>query len=420
MDPIATYRGQGTLFVDADTQAACHFECTQVPGGKLRCRCRIDTFESEAHHDRLLNALGKLTEALRLEGETDASAYFEAHELFSTASDLKVGEAFVLDFIARRARSLAPDAPSGGGVLCFGLTNLELNGTAYYDAPGARLAPCMQLPLTVDEHKVFIRPLADYPTREKSLWATKETAVTAEAIVPIQTPEDYDAIEALMADLGMLLSLARGCQVVWVYRDFVAEDGTVVERYHRGIPTRPYSALALIPPDPPKLTREFIHQTFDAFRAQKARWDLPAALQTYTEAKQAGTPVVIRGLLLVALLEFLKGGFLRSQADVPSSDADLLRTIRQALKIDSDTSLRDAVGTMAESFGLRLKELEMKRLEANREALMQRAGFKAAGNAWEEYVFLLTLASRLLLAILGYAGAYNDWSFPIDEMLVGG
>ncbi|MBN1284746.1 MAG: hypothetical protein JXB47_05055 [Anaerolineae bacterium] len=412
MEAIGTYRGQGTLIIDADLQAACQFECIQQSDTQITCRCHIDAFEDGAQHSRLLNAAGELSRAQRLTGHTDAGVAVEAEDLICTGAEMIPNEAFTLMFMARSLRArMTPDLPHGEAVLRFGLTNFEFEGTDY-DEAGHHLL------LKLAGRSVAIRPLADYTARKRTLWTLKGTQVTCEAVVTIRKPDEHEFIDSLINDLALLLSLARGCQVQWVYRDLIAPDGARVERCHVHIPVKPYSPLALIPVRPPADTRDFVAQTFEQFRIRKTGWELHKAIPLYLEAKLDDDYRVIKGLKVVVLMDFLTGIYFRSHATDQPDEAPILKTLRQALRIETAASYKDTLRVMCDALHLHASDGDLKDFAASRDALVSYARFASERAAWQEYLAMMDLVSRVFLAILRYEGKYNDWTLPADEMRV--
>lgn len=411
MDPIGIYNGQGTLVIDTETQADCQFECIQRPDSSLTCRCHIEHFEDSAHQNRLLNAAGQMSQAQRLSGQSTGGASIEAEALFCTGAEVSPDKTLTLWFVAQSLRARFTSDRSSTAALRFGLTNLEFEGT-HTDDTGP------YIPLSPAGHKVTLRPLDDYQDRKRTLWATKDTLVTGEAEVEIHTSSEYDTIDAVLNDLTLLLSLARGCRVRWVYRDLIAPGGVHVERYHRRTPAKPYSSLALIPIHPPADIRDFVAQTFERLRDHKSTWDLHKAIPLYLEAKLDDDYLVMKGLKVVVLMEYLKGAYLRSHATEQPDEAPILKTLRQALHIESEPPFQDTLRTMCQTLRLPVNDGEIAGFTASRRALMSRARFADPENARREYNAMIHLASRVLLAILGYAGHYNDWTLPVDEMRV--
>jgi hypothetical protein len=86
-----------------------------------------------------------------------------------------------------------------------------------------------------------IRPLQDYKENVEIIRATRGIGVTAIASVSASNALlDVSKVINLMNDLCLLLTLARGCGVQWLYRESVSK-GEVVERYHWAPITLPYS-----------------------------------------------------------------------------------------------------------------------------------------------------------------------------------
>jgi hypothetical protein len=387
MQPIATYNGQGTLVIDGDTQVAGTFECTQRAGGRIVCDCTLEPVASE-NAAEVLDKLTGLTEPERFEGETGDGATFEANRLYFTGGTIAASGGASVSFVAQNARVQYPDRPRDAGELRFGLTNLEFEGT---ETAGSE----SRLPLTLGGHEMSIRCVDGYADRIKTLTAIKDAVVTAEVVVPIGADYAYPEIDAAIGDLCLLLSIARGCRVQWVYRDFAAPGGQMVERYHRGVSTRPYSAQPLIPAMPPSATRDFVTQTFDKFRDREDEWDLQTAVLIYTEAKQTEDVLVMRGLRAAMLVGFLVGNYQRSRS--------------------GDASMKDALAATCQAIRLDASEAEIERFAALHRELMQRARFPEKEVTWHAYNFMLTFAGRVLLAILGYRGVYNDWTRPAGE-----
>ncbi|MBN1285390.1 MAG: hypothetical protein JXB47_08330 [Anaerolineae bacterium] len=277
------------------------------------------------------------------------------------------------------------------------------------------------------------------------LKATKDINVTCEAYAEIGSQDEQIVVRELMDDLCVILSLAMGCHVEWIYQDFLSSNGEFIGCYCRGVSTSAYTPLKLIGTYPPEDIKEFVEQVFGRFRQQKEVWSLFEVTQIYLDAKSEKDVLPLRGLKLATLIEFLKTCYLERVNKTLVLGRDFsnseLRHLKREMKevlctvfgdraSDRQVELmlrhvqglkwypfRQALRDIFQCINLSVSSKELGRFVDNRNELVHRAKF-ISKDFWKEYAFMMNFINKILLAILGYKGHYNDWTLPADEMRV--
>src|SRR5262249_706458 len=127
--------------------------------------------------------------------------------------------------------------------------------------------------LHVADQKIqaVIVPVDDAETLRREMITSKDFRVLSEIIVPAGIDHESEVFTKALSDLCLVLSVARGTRVQWVYREDWA-DATLVKRSHRTYLTKQYCPLAPIQPDyeHAKDTERFISDALSALRSRAA------------------------------------------------------------------------------------------------------------------------------------------------------
>jgi hypothetical protein len=443
-DAVRIYKGEGTLTFTEGDQIRCDFECAQLSDARIVCHCLVKGLENE-YFNRAVTAHLDLNEAEQLQGQTDDGAELTAYRLrwgrIPGESNWGTNESYVLlSFLTREMRIHSPSKSNSVSSIRFGLTNLEFLGTEPYvehSADGTKMGR-LQLPLTIAGRQVIIRPLDDYKSRIRTIKATRGIDVTSEALVEFDSPGVKTEIIDLLDDLCLLLSLAKGCQVQWIYYDLCSDNGRALETYHRNTVTKPYTPLTLIGALPSEDMKHFVEQTFDRFRERKETWDLRRTIAAYVDARLEQDFLESRGLKMAILMDFLETHYLARLGKETVLNEDIfgnkLETLRERVLevlgevFDEATNrqldlmakhvqglkyypLRQGLREIFDEFGLKVSSHELQRFMANRNKLVHYGRFRSE-NYWQEYTSMMVFVDKVLLAILAYDGYYYDWTKP--------
>ena len=409
------------------------FQCAQFADGHVLCQVTLE----EPVDSEMIQTF------TRLVGTTNEGHSIEAKHLQFTRASWKISSEYVATFLARElhVRSLQSMPVVHAR---FAITNFDFYGVGLYTEPlpNGRVRGEPQLRWTLDGREVIVRRTKDYEDVLRMIKATRGIDVTAIAWVsPVTSPKiDDDAIQ-LMDDVCMLLSLARGCRIQWLYWDALSEDGRIVSSYHRDAITRPYSPLRLIPSKPPEDTHYLVESCFDSYRQQKQRWGLEHAIASYVDAKSEFDYLESRGLKMVVVMEFLRGHYLALVGKQHIIDEhifengvkELKKQVKKILRMvfpsmeDKEVQImanhvqgmnwypfRRSLREMFAYLGLDISPKELQRFVDTRNKLVHEARF-ATNDPWTEYSMITTLVGKALLGILNYDGYYYDWAKFADH-----
>jgi len=436
---IYRYSGDGYLKHEKG-QSQVSFQVAQLANGKILCECEGDqdvraVYVEGDGIDRLVGHSGRY--------EVVITRLISVG--FTIRSDSS-GTRYLLRLLAQEINikplELSPhEQPEE---MRFALTNLEFVGLEPYTEieQGIEVGR-LQLHWELDGCAVTIRPLRDYKENVKIIKATQGVGITAMASVSAPNASlDIPKAINLMDDLCLLLTLARGCGVQWLYRES-ASKGQVVERYHWNPIILPYTAYDVIPKMPPGDLRYFVARCFDPFRQKKKDWQLKKVIRMYTGAKVHDF-VESRALKICVLMDFLRGTYLEMRSDTHLIDEDAFKHVIQSLKTKVKEVLLDllpnippehlgmmtehvqgfnwypfrrSIKEMRQDIGLKISSKEIDRFVKQRNELVHHGRFLVGKNSKAdvpEKVFreMMTLVGKVLLAILEYDGWYYDWTKP--------
>ena len=301
----------------------------------------------------------------------------------------------------------------------------------------------------------IIAPVADADNLHRHLITSKDFRVLSEVIVPVDIEHDGSEFIQALADLCLVLSVARGTRVQWVYREDWSES-TLVGRSHRSYLTKQYCPLATIPSrvEYAEATQRFIAGALDALPTRTAFQLERGTIAVYLDAKAENDFLQIRGAKISVAIERLKDVFLKvSESGVQefvideAEFAKLVPKISAAVKSLLPTGLSpDAVQQLAgdskllmlnrTGFRKVLKALcryvgftpdrgELELFLMSRDYLVHTGEFYCDAaklvdrervpplpNPTKEFFFLVSFLDRLFLKLLGYSGSYADWRKP--------
>lgn len=434
--PIRAYKGIGTLvFKKNNNELKCEFELVQLFDGRLYALCYTNT----ADYIRTINE-----QAEKLVGNLDDGKLLEFENLHFVHREFNNSKVKKTRAIVYGMQTHIKAKAFKEKLRCirFGLTNFDFIGTEQYviesNENGTSIA--LQLVLNLEGLKVVLRHVDNYRDKIEELEATRRVDITCEAIVTVDTleNEDKEIIIHTIDNLCLLLTLACGCQVTWLYYDVETSDGIIIESFHRSAITKPYGTLRLIPKYPPDDILYFINKAYPNFLVQESLWELSKAIKAYTDAKLQEDYIEARGLKMVVTMEHLKACYLRRNNKIyilPEKIFDkeansLISRIRSILPCVFPDASPDELDLMVnhtkgfnwypfgrslseicKSLGLQVNSQQRKKFVEIRNELVHKLSFNSQrGRPWEQYCLIMTFISKVLLAILGYDGYYCDWT----------
>lgn|GEM_PF-1456327 len=331
-------------------------------------------------------------------------------------------------------------------------------------------------------YDISVTKVTEYNKVEEEMRSTKKPKVTAELAITFSSHRivnEYEA-EHIAHDLCALLSLAKGCQIQWLYWDAYSSDGVLVKSYHWDGVTTPYSTQPLILEHPPNTDIDgFVQQTFERYREVNERgrwkfdqaighyvenerriWKFDQAIGHYVETVSSDSLLELKAISLVVLVDyftqryadFAKTTFFVDGTSFDDKRGALHKLISCALeslfsaddlilnefeptrrkgakkrifnemadRIDglNSRSFKSLLNSLLKELDLEVDEDEVETFVKIRNRLVHESYFLTQNDFLErspyginprQFFRILSLTSRIILAILQYRGHYYDW-----------
>ncbi len=323
---VRSYSGRGSV-VDDGTPIRGSYRVVQYADGRI-------LLEHKSTYQVFGAGAARLIDNATFQGTTDKGYTIEATGLVQTYStyDLpfnrpgrpKRRPKAVQRFLCRTltVRSQSPLQPSR---VTFSLVNLDIGP--------------WQLPLTIEDTDISIRPLDGAKELLRSVQATRGIDVTAEASMQLGSLDEMPDLQRKVENLCLLLSLARGTIVAWISFDVLDEHGELAttacyDRYTRG-----YQKLYLIAPGEHDSTKRFLDTAYPNLERCTTDWDIRKAIQSYVEAKSESDVMESRGLKLVVCMELVRSRYLENKGRTRILPRHIFDPVVPQLK----SSFRDAL-----------------------------------------------------------------------------
>lgn len=445
---IASYIGIGTLRLESGEELRCDFKAGQLGDGRiilvyqfnyrasqvLLSPLDVSQFEGMTAEGYQITASGSI-------GDMQSHRKINVNEPLVYATGVLVFRELIVHFI---------EGETNPSLVYYGVTNFEFLGT--HPLAGQRVLP-LQLPLNGEEWQATVIPVSDYASKLNHLKSWRVTDVTCEVV--IDKPENTDS-DSLMNKLCLLMSVASGTLIQWIYLRQCDEHGNTITIKHCQHVTRPYSPFKLINPmegggiD----TKIFLEQGWLQYHSNE-QWfnDSNYAILSYIEAKVDTVFLETRGIILAIAMESLKDVLLRrdppyaNEFVIPHECFDTLvpelvdacREIMSRRDINADDiqavcnvmkirginrrSFRSILTKLFREIDLSVRNDDLRLFITCRDSLVhcgqfyyttasqeQRDECPTLNGIVEEYLFLMHFLDRTFLKLFGYTGRYEDWS----------
>lgn len=423
--PIRSYQGTGTLHLTSGTPVACSFEAAQFQNGDvlILSYTTADVFEDDAS----TRLTGQTTQGWSLDAEFDVPTNVLGDHTQSPPGT----------YFAHRATRLrvtvAPEAPTA---YRYGIVNCRFFGNdtfTTYDAAGAATAHRWRLVLDLAHEQgpvtVCLEPLADYSHLAQTISTTRGIAVTCEAVIDATSLQPGIDPDDIVADLCLVLSVARGTFVQWLHRRDIAASGEVASNHVSHI-TRRFQGMEPLDHRPLRRadTKRFVEGAYAALPQISQIYGVRRGLVlAYIDARSEDDALEMRGVKLAVVAEMIKAQHQGANI-IPNAPWTWawLRSLWQRLRQSRHPRFATALRNACRAAGYRPSRSTVGDFVATRNRLVHAGRFRADpispvpgcrfASPAEEYMFLLSFIDRFFLRLFGYTGPFIDWSrYPQHE-----
>ncbi len=463
--PLASYTGEGQLVYPTLPPKKIRFEAGQFPDGETVIICTYRDIDPAS----LLLKVGE--NPIGFGGTTQEGWQIEARcgvQRINYLPDMVEEGAYDAFRVKELVVHISSDPAASAKESRFGLVNFNLIGTQLVTL--LRQGQCwhcpampVQLPCGKETVQTLIISRAGADAAYRRVITMKSFGVLSELLIPRSAEVDEKTLEAAVSDLCLVLSVARGTKVQWIYReDWV--DSTIVRISHQSRLTKRYCPLAPIGShvDYREATIRFTSRALEVLPLRRDTFELHGGVvDAYLDAKAEHDFLETRGAKIAVAIEKLKDVFLkvpdagvsefivnpvRFDEIIPKLHEAVLQVLRDAgLDVKKDSPIASEgrlIGLNRVAFRRVLKALcryldfepDKKEIElfiASRNALVHQGRFYCDAatpddrrklpplpDARREFFFLVSFMDRMFLKLLGYTGQFTDWrNFPDGKLM---
>lgn len=412
-----SYTGKGTLNTSDGEEIMCKFKVVQFNNGRIISRCDI--------LEEIINPLLLFDKQFKnMTGKTDDGHKLVLKKLLAINMSSKWifrGEELIVS--NNNINKLK--------TIKFAITNFEFSGN--------------KLKTKLNNFNVTISKIPNYKSVLNNLKITKNVDITSFIKIEIGNKTNIDKAKKITDDLCMILTLASGTYVNWLYYEILSDSKTK-RKYHRSAKTKPFGTLNLIPLQS-KYLSDFINDTFKSYINANKNWDLRKAILIYTDAKIEIDFLEARGLKLAVTMEILKSSFIKNKDKnfiidkTKFENSNLESNIRKLLnkefpKVESKKldmmaghfrnlnrySFKKIINNIYEELLLDKDKNKIEKFIMIRNKLVHEGKYLSdlenLNSNFDQYTYMLTFIGEVILLLLDYKGYYNDWtkygSYSID------
>lgn len=441
---IEEFRGEGQLTLPDGPAAACAFDCVQLADGRILAECHLMAGAVLELVATIINEPPRAN--WRLEGRTLEGFNILFKEARSQSLELSMGKgkpARVL-LACNEVNVFSPAAvPVTPARLTYGLANLEFLGdeVTEFEIEGRRGWSRNTFRFQAASTEIIVRQVDNYRQAVAEMKARRTLAVTAEASLELtRDVTDLEPYDEMMDAVCVLLSLAKGSRVTWLYSKAIDQDGALASmRIVSELSPFWVPGVALIGGATAKELKELVADAYQPYLQEKERFNLPVAIGYYLASKSE-IEWNTKFLLACIALETLVGNFAEhgTQGDlryiIPRKDFEERNTLaslksllgevlREKFPGLTDIQVDDALVKVQEMNRRSLRRL-VKRMLAELEIEHDDLSFialrgrvvhagtlaKSFHETFGHYSNLICLLDKIFLKVLRYEGEYLDYS----------
>lgn len=405
---LFSYEGNGILtIIDGEGQKKidCHFEAGQLTNGEILLFCnglppglsyftyygiRVSLFEGTTIE-------GHSIKAIQLDSDLGRIAYLPENcdnALLCTNAAFRIDELTVILSNMERKE------------IRFGLTNFEIEVPTFQ----SDIFSDTILSLSLKGVNIKIIALQNFFKVFLQTKTLKIINVMSEAVFPLSKYNDISQITQIMDNLSILISIARGRKVQWIYYTIYDLNNSPISRTHFAYITKPYAALSIIDHNHENLEeiKEFLEVSYSNYPPSIINFN-KWVVEEYLAAKLEGDYLEARAKRIVITLEILKA-------------------LNKKMPELSDSYFREFITKLCKKLNVGISESEINLFYESRNSLIHEGEFycKTATDEKkkkipplptpvDEYFFLINFVDKIFIKLLGYNGIYLDWSKPKNK-----
>lgn len=403
------YRGVGLARTMLGTDLPCEFEIAHYQDGRILASCHMSSVEAFVVR---VDAISELNGTV--DNHYDLRAWRSClivawNPGFALASGSNVS--LILSFSEMQV-CYSTESPL---MAQYSIVNCVIDGSASGDK---------SLKFNINDHDTHMtftmNRISSYTKTLLWLQLTKGVSITSRITTSVLDSDNSRSLDQTIDKVCDLLSAARGTKVTWMIREHVESHGRVVARYHRASITRPFHNFGPLPSTLDQHLPEYIRNGYSALSSPtNLLFAAPWLIDAFVDARTELDYIQSRGSKLAVFMEALKSASHATQTHEPgrkNNEAGSKDTRRK-----SHTSLFERLNSLFEEIAFFPDKAEIELFIKSRNALVHEGQFyvesrssisKGGGSAlpsvFDEYVFLLNFADRLMLHLLGYKNMYYD------------
>jgi hypothetical protein len=441
---IRKYSGTGILKQKNNKGYPCEFEVGQLVDGRIVLTC--DCPDSYMHDFQEEISLDTAQGFKFFEGLTNKSESINGK--INLCTKLANGiESFILTFFLKEI-CVNSNNHENLQQIAFGITNFKFEGNKFNGTV---------LTLDIEElERLEIKKINEYEDALNFLKAFKGICITCEIIVKINKEIDIENIKTIVTDLCMIMSIAQGRKIEWIYYYIFNNKGKIVLQKHENRITKPYSAIEIIDEESEDM-QKFLESSYKVLvKNQYLLKNNSYIVNAYLDAKLQNDFLEQRGLKLVLVTELFKELLLRRRPELelivneevfkklkPHIQTALKKLLKQSADFDSHsrgkiyenvsglnrTPFPDILACFCKYINLQVDMHELQLIVKCRNSLVHtgtffcrndectddyRTKYPQLQSPVSEYFFLLNFVDKCFLKLLCYDEFYLNWTNPSE------
>ncbi len=408
MKSVRKYHGECNIKFDYGDSFESEYELL-FSQGNIYLRCKLDIL-----NQRFTRLINQFNQRRIINASLDGSILepcgkIEANRLVLSTLDIQIDKNKQNSYAVFRSfypvRMTFSDIQQDDIVeLHYGLTNFLFNGCEWCLKGNIKTRD--KFSVIINGNTFEFRQLDNYKFISEELKKRKDVRITSELIIRTQW-RDIKQIESKVNDVLILLSLAQGNWITYLYKDIYKEQNLVKTELIPG-KTMPFRKC------PPLIDAKH-------FESCDTKTFLETTFPRYQELKDdLGLNIVIEYSIISKMAPFLEIKYLLGAITFECITSYLSDYFKKLKKYVNLSTLRSKILALLSHFDVTYKEKELEDFIKYRDKLVHTGRFPSDVNPLEAWIKLQNFIDRTLLTILGYKGKpyINSAKGFVKELLI--